>query len=493
MAKRASFTANETIDGIVPSEKLALFQRFLASKINGEEEEAATFVKLAQDPAVKDVMVKFEGRWAKAIADAKKEESEGRGTRAGDGDIPIDGESIKIKAKKAAIIGELNRELAKAIQELPKQDHTQGVNQALSNAIKEIQKDPELSKDKEFLKAVQATGKNFLPEEKVVKGFNVTASHDNLFNITRSPGKKWLNPVDLKETQEIIKKHLIELYKHLDVSCDHEMIKADAEVLSKGRIPPSTHLAIADGTKYIEKRREQEHDLEKVSRLVHRKGMAEEFRENVKSKGKEMMENQFPKVMLIKGDKATDETAHYCFKRTASEKMDVARQLVMDLKASEIGIRNREQSWNKALRNAETLGGKDFAQLFKTAYENEKTGKQSFGHDQKVGLLADGYQMVSKLEPHQEDISCEVSLLEKGKKHGGVFEVMLETHVNAESYGVASSAITIAEVLLDKDIKSRQNQQYNHASFKQQQAQGKDQDNGSQKPPIGPTVAFTPN
>jgi hypothetical protein len=271
------------------------------------------------------------------------------------------------------------------------------------------------------------------------------------------------------------------------------MIKADAEVISKGRIPPSTHLAIADGTKYIEKRREQEHDLEKVSRLVHRKGMAEEFRENVKSKGKEMMENQFPKVMLIKGDKATDETAHYCFKRTASEKMDVARQLVMDLKASEIGIRNREQSWNKALRNAETLGGKDFAQLFKTAYENEKTGKQSFGYDQKVGLLADGYQMVSKLEPHQEDISCEVSLLEKGKKHGGVFEVMLETHVNAESYGVASSAITIAEVLLDKDIKSRQNQQYNHASFKQQQAQGKDQDNGSQKPPIGPTVAFTPN
>jgi hypothetical protein len=437
-------TFQEELQQPTTAEKLALYHSFLASaNEQGSEEKVNTLLNTA-NPVAKKHMESF----LASLKAASKNQEETLAQANGQEKDYSSQESLI--AKKSRILLELNREISQVLKIQKKEEHGEGINQALKNAFKGVQSDPQLSQDKEFISALQNTAKNLTPASQQVAGLKITAGQDTVFSISKTYDKrKVIYPIGEAELMQILSTHLKEMYKELGVSYDSELIKADACILACGRIPLATQLSAADSIAFVEKTRIMDNDLDKINKSIRSKDVKEEYHNGLKNRALDMASKEFPQIK-----KLTDNGIELVsFKGTGTEKMDVLRHLIVDLKRAENAPNKKleqEKVFEKAIFNSDQTGDKKL----KTLVEELKTSGQ--GESDKVKMMVDGYNScMSSVRINDFDIKVEIALLEKGKRPCCLDENIAEINVNAHHFSIRKSMLDIGDAIIDTKNKER--------------------------------------
>jgi len=439
-------TFKEELEKPTLSEKIAFYHSFL-SKANeqGSEETVSNMLNTA-NPETRHHMEAF----LKSLKDAAKDITQQPSPEQKAAKEQDFNSHEEIISKKSKILLELNREIASVLKTHKKEDQAAGIKDALENAYRTVKADPILIKDKEFITAMQNTAKNLTPSTQQAAGFRVTSSNDTVFSISRSQEKKKvIYPIGEKELTDIISTHLGQVYKQMGVSFDKELLNADACVLAEGRIPLSTQLSAADSIAFVEKTRVMDNELEKLNKSFRSKEIKEEFHSGLKNRTVEMASKEFPEVKKLT-DKGVEIT---CFRGTGTEKMDIIRELVSDLKKAESGVNqdvHKGKALEKAIFNAQQTSDKKLVSALEDFKKSPKVDAD------KIKLMSDGYSnCLDSVKIHSSDIKTEINLLEKGKRPCCLDENICEIKTNAHHYSMRKSMLEIGETIMDTKLKER--------------------------------------
>jgi hypothetical protein len=446
----AQLIPSETLQGASNEEMQSLMTQYMSFQLEGKEDNAKNLLKGISDREVLASLEKFDRDLENILHDVPD-------NNVNPPSPAITETQESLAEKKQRILKELNQEILL--------DPKSGGDLALKKALQEISKDPVLSKDREFINSLNATAKNYAPQTDQSNQLNIQGHHDLIFQVPRGQKLKWLKHHTPEKLESIVQKHLHEMYLHLGINAANDMVKGEAKSLLEGKIPLYAQLATADSTAFLEKSRQYNRDLEGIQLRMKPKTHAE-LKNLLKTNTKDFISEEFNTIKLM-NSKGIE---HYTFLGTGTEKVDVVRQLIMDMKVASLDpiqrSKKEDASIDKAMFNAEQIGDKDLISII-SDFKNIPEVRAS-----KENLLGRAYSTYLRdVNPdlYQTDLKHEVSVLESGRRPISLDSNVKGIQTNAQHYANRKGIMNIATELIQSNLQSRSKEKSHYTSRDKEQ------------------------